>query len=218
MENYKAIIYDLDGTVLDTLKMNMLPLMKIIEEETGKKVIYEEILKYAAWPGMKTLADLNIKDIEKTYARWVKYVNEDVDGAILFEGFEEVFNKFDGKMIQAIVSSKMIKQYQIDVVEKGIDRYMKTAVLADDTVKHKPDPEPILKCLKEIGLEPKEVIFIGDSLSDYQAAKNASVDFGYATWGSVSSEGIDNPEYVFNHPLELLKLLDQRKGENYIWD
>ena len=37
--------------------------------------------------------------------------------------------------------------------------------------------------------------------------KNAGVDFGYATWGSVSNDGIDNPTYVFNHPLDLLKLL-----------
>ena len=218
MKNYKAIIYDLDGTVLDTLQMNMLPLMKIIEEETGDKITYEEVLKYAAWPGMKTLADLNIKNIEKTYARWVKYVNEYIDDAVLFEGFEEVFNKFDGQMIQAIVSSKTAKQYQIDVVDKGIDKYIKTAILADDTVKHKPDPEPIFKCLNEIELKSEEVIFIGDSLSDYQAANNAGVDFGYATWGSVSSEGIDNPEYVFNQPLELLKLLDQKEGENYLWD
>lgn len=110
-------------------------------------------------------------------------------------------------MVQAIVSSKTVKQYQIDVVEKGIDKYMKIAILADDTLKHKPDPEPLLKCLKEIGLEPGEVIYIGDSLSDYQAANSAGVDFGYATWGSVSSEGIYGPTYVFDHPLELLKLL-----------
>ncbi|WP_455684585.1 HAD family hydrolase [Thomasclavelia sp.] len=207
MKKYKAVIYDLDGTILDTIKMNMLPLMKIIEEETGNKAAYEEVLKYAAWPGMETLADLNIKDREKTYARWVKYVNEYNDGAKLFDGFEEVFNKFNGKIVQAIVSSKTVKQYQIDVVEKGIDKYMKAVILADDTLKHKPDPEPILKCLKDIRLEPKEVIYIGDSLSDYQAANSAEVDFGYAAWGSVSSKGIDRPTYVFNHPLELLKLL-----------
>ena len=47
MKKYKAIIYDIDGTILDTLEMNIVPLMKIIEEETGKKVAYEELLKYA---------------------------------------------------------------------------------------------------------------------------------------------------------------------------
>ena len=69
MKKYKAIIYDIDGTILDTLEMNIVPLMKIIEEETGKKVAYEELLKYAGAPGLKTMADLKIKNIEKTYAR-----------------------------------------------------------------------------------------------------------------------------------------------------
>ena len=71
MKKYKAIIYDIDGTILDTLEMNIVPLMRIIEEETGRKVAYEELLKYAGAPGLKTMADLKIKDIEKTYARWV---------------------------------------------------------------------------------------------------------------------------------------------------
>lgn len=207
MKKYKAIIYDIDGTILDTLEMNIVPLMKIIEEETGKKVAYEELLKYAGAPGLKTMADLKIKNIEKTYVRWVKYVNEYEHGAKLYEGFETVFEKFDGKIIQAIVSSKMVAQYQIDVVEKGIDKYFKVAILADDTTKHKPDPEPIYKCLDKISIKPEEAIFIGDSINDYLAAKNAGVDFGYATWGSVSNDGIDDPTYVFNHPLDLLKLL-----------
>ena len=47
MKKYKAIIYDIDGTILDTLEMNIVPLMRIIEEETGRKVAYEELLKYA---------------------------------------------------------------------------------------------------------------------------------------------------------------------------
>ena len=207
MKKYKAIIYDIDGTILDTLEMNIVPLMKIIEEETGKKVAYEELLKHAGAPGLKTMADLKIKNIEKTYARWVKYVNEYEHGAKLYEGFETVFEKFDGNIIQAIVSSKMVAQYQIDVVEKGIDKYFKVAILADDTTKHKPDPEPIYKCLDKISIKPEEAIFIGDSINDYSAAKNAGVDFGYATWGSVSNDGIDDPTYVFNHPLDLLKLL-----------
>lgn len=207
MKQYKAIIYDIDGTILDTLEMNLVPLMKIIEEETGKKVTYDEVLKYAAAPGLKTLADLKIKDIEKTYARWVKYVNEYKCGARLFSGFEEVFEQFDGKLIQAIVSSKMVDQYQIDVVSKGIDKYIKVAILADHTKKHKPDPEPLFMCLDKLSLETKDVIFVGDSLSDYLAAKNAGIDFGYATWGSVSSSGIDDPTYIFNQPIDLLKLL-----------
>lgn len=208
MKKYKAIIYDIDGTVLNTLNMNMYPLMKIIKEETGEEWTFEQVLRFAAYPGMKVMEELNVKDKEKTYARWVQYVNEYEEGATLYDGFEEVFQRFyDAHIIQAVVSAKTAKQYQIDFVDKGLDQYMETAILADDTDKHKPDPEPLLKCIERLNLSTNEVIYIGDALSDYQASKNAGMDFGYAKWGSVSSQGIDDPDYIFNQPQDLLKLL-----------
>src|SRR5699024_8295179 len=102
MKKYKAIIYDLDGTVLDTLKMNMIPLLKIIKEETGEDWSFEQVLKFASYPGMKVMEELQVKNPEETYARWVKYVNEYEDGATLYDGFKEVFEAFDDKIIQAV--------------------------------------------------------------------------------------------------------------------
>ncbi len=207
MKKYKAIIYDLDGTVLNTINMNMYPLIKIIKEETGEDWTFEQVLKFLPYPGMKVMEELQVADKEKTYARWVKYVNEYEEGASLYPGFEEIFEAFDGSIIQAVASAKTTAQYQIDFVAKGLDKYMKTAVLANDTVKHKPDPEPLLECLKRLSLQPEDVIYIGDAHSDYLASKNAGIDFGYAKWGSVSAKSIDKPDHVFEQPLDLLKLL-----------
>lgn len=208
MKRYRAVIYDIDGTVLNTLNMNMYPLMKIIKEEIGEDWSFEEVLKFAAYPGMKVMEELNIKDKEETYNRWVRYVNEYQEGASLYEGFEEVFEKFrSANMVQAVVSAKTRKQYEIDVVSKGIDKYMSAVILADDTKLHKPYPEPLLECVKRLDMVVDEVIYIGDAKSDYEAARNAHMDFGYAKWGSVSVNGIDLPEYVFDQPLDLLKLI-----------
>ncbi|MBS5112289.1 MAG: HAD-IA family hydrolase [Coprobacillus cateniformis] len=210
MKKYKAIIYDIDGTVLNTLNMNMYPLIQIIKEETGEEWTFEQVLKFAAYPGMKVMQELGVKNQEKTYARWVKYVNEYEEGATLYDGFMEVFKAFqDNHIIQAVVSAKTAKQYEIDFVDKGLDKFMDVAILADDTTKHKPDPEPLLECIKRLNIEVSEAIYIGDALSDYQASRNAGMDFGYAKWGSVSSEGIDHPDLVFESPLDLLKLLEK---------
>lgn len=209
MKNYKAIIYDLDGTVLNTINMNMYPLIKIIKEETGEDWTFEQVLKFAAYPGMKVMEELQVANKEETYARWVKYVNEYEEGATLYPGFDEIFSTIDGKIIQAVASAKTTEQYQIDFVAKGLDKYMATAILANDTVKHKPDPEPLLECLKRINVKPEDAIYIGDAYSDYLASRNAGVDFGYAKWGSVSSNGIDNPDHVFEQPSDILKLLNE---------
>ena len=170
MKKYKAIIYDIDGTLLDTLKMNMYPLMKIIKEETGEDWSFEQVLT-------------------------------------LFEGFEEVLETFKNKKIkQAIVSSKLREQYEIDIVSKGIDQYMEAVILEDDTTFHKPHPEPLLKCIEKLNLKPEEVIYIGDAHSDYEASKNAHIDFGLAKWGSVATQEIP-ATLVFKQPKDLLRLL-----------
>lgn len=58
MKKYKAAIYDIDGTLLNTLNMNMYPLLRIIKEETGEDWSFEQVLKFAASPGMKVMEEL----------------------------------------------------------------------------------------------------------------------------------------------------------------
>ena len=106
MKKYEAIIYDIDGTLLNTLNMNMYPLMKIIKEETGEDWTFEQVLKFAAYPGMKVMEELGVKDQEKTYARWVQYVNDYEEEATLFEGFEEVSVTIEKKPLKIIKLNK----------------------------------------------------------------------------------------------------------------
>lgn len=207
MNKYKAIIYDIDGTILNTLNMNMYPLLQIIKEETGETWSFDQVLKFAAYPGMKVMEELKVKDPEATYARWVKYVNAYEEGATLYDGFMDVFEVFKKNHLkQAIVSAKTHKQYELDICSKGIDQYMDTVILAEDTTKHKPDPEPLLKCIENLNVSKEEVIYIGDALSDQQASINAGIDFGYAKWGSVSTFPLHGT-YTFESPTNLLKLL-----------
>lgn len=66
-------------------QMNMIPLLQIIKEETGEIWTFDEVLKFVPYPGMKVMEELQVKDKEKTYARWVQYVNEYEEGATLYE-------------------------------------------------------------------------------------------------------------------------------------
>lgn len=206
---YKAIIYDIDCTLLNTIDMNMYTLIKIIKEELNEDWTFDEVCKFLPYPGMRIMEELNIKDKENTYARWVRYVNEYPEGAKLYKGFEKVLPTLNECIDQAICSSKMKPQYKIDVLDKGLGKYFKTAVLMEDTTKHKPDPEPLLLCLKRLGIQAKEALYIGDAYYDYLAAYHAGVDFGYAKWGSFSSEGIINPTYVFDEPIDILRIMEE---------
>lgn len=204
---YDAIIYDLDGTVLNTFDMNIYPLMKIVKEELGVDMSYDDLTPYTSIPGPKSLEILGIQDVPSVYKRWVQYVNEYEDGAGIYFNFDEIIRELDGKIPQAVVSSKKRDQYYIDIEGKNLHDYFHPIVLLEDTKEHKPHAEPLLHCAKLLGVDPKKCLYVGDSLSDFESAKNAEMDFAFAYWGSFNPEKIKNPHYVLNHPKDLLNVI-----------
>lgn len=206
-KKYKCIIFDLDGTVLNTERMNFIPLQRLIKEEQGIEVEYESLLKYKPYAGKKTLELLGFEEIENTYEKWVRYVNEFEEGALLFEGFDKVIKTLhENGIICGIASSKMKKQYEIDFIPTGLHEYMQSVVLAEDTQNHKPHPEPLLKAIELFDVRPEECIYIGDTILDFKSSKSAGMDFALAIWGAADLTGIE-ADYNLSHPTDLLKEL-----------
>lgn len=202
---YKAIIYDIDGTLLNTFEQNIYPLQRLVKEVLGKDMHYDELVHFTSHSGIKVLPQLGIDN--KYYDVWVQYVNEYEEKPEVFEGFNEVLAYFDKKLLQGLVSSKREKQFHIDFEGKDIEHYFSSRVLATDVEHPKPDPEGLLKCLNELGVKPEEAIYIGDSLFDYQASKAAGMAFGLATWGNISRDGMDDIDYVFENPIDMIDAL-----------
>ncbi len=208
MKKYKAIIYDIDGTLLNTVDQNMYPLIRIIKEELNEDWTYDQVVPFTAQPGMKTIADLGIADVEGVYARWVRYVNEYGPGAQPYDGIPELlaFAREQG-LKQGIASSKRRPQYGIDMGRHGYDQLMDAAVLCEDTELHKPDPAPLLECLRRLGVEAGDALYMGDARSDMVAARAAGMDFAYASWGSFFPMERSEPDYYLDHPADLMKYL-----------
>lgn len=207
MKTYEAVLYDLDGTLLDTVNMNMYPLLRIIREELGEERTLADVVKYMAYPGMKTMEELEVKDPERVYQRWVRYVNEYQEGATPYPGVVQTLEALKhGGVRQAVVSSKMRAQYHIDVEGQGLHRYMETAVLAEDTQRHKPHPDPLLECLEHMELAPGQALYVGDTPSDGQAAQAAGMDFAYARWNGVDYGDVPWAAHVLYSPQDLLPL------------
>ncbi len=211
MKTYQAVLYDIDGTLLNTVNMNMYPLLRIIKEELGEERTLADVVKFMAYPGMKVMEELGIQDPETTYQRWVRYVNEYPEGATPYPGMVDTLEVLRQRGVrQAVVSSKMRAQYRIDVEGQGLDQYMETAVLEEDTSRHKPHPDPLLECLKRMELAPHQVLYVGDTPSDSVAAQAAGMDFAYAKWNGVEQGRADSAAYVLYTPGQLLELFESR--------
>lgn len=204
IKKYKCIIFDLDGTILNTERMNFIPLQRLIKEEKGINIEYDRLLQYKPYTGKKTLELLGFNDIENTYARWVKYVNEFEESATVFEGFDKVIRTLhENGIICGIASSKMKNQYEIDFIPTGLHEYMQSVILAEDTQNHKPHPEPLLKAIEEFDVLPEECIYVGDTILDYKSSKSAGMDFALALWGATDITDIE-ASFNLNYPTDLL--------------
>lgn len=210
-KEYKCIIFDLDGTILNTERMNLIPLQRLIKEELNIDMSYESLLKYKAYEGKKTLKDLGFKDIDTSYEKWVSYVNDFEESATLYEGFDNVIKTLHEKgILCGIASSKTKKQYEIDFLPTGLHNYMKSIVLSEDTKMHKPHPDPLLKVVDRLNELPENCVYVGDTIFDYKSSKTAGMDFALALWGASDLTGIE-ADYNLNEPMDILRKLVMEK-------
>ncbi len=202
MKSYRAIVYDLDGTLLDTYEMNTFSLLRVLHEEGLTTFTEADLKPFFAMAGLDVMYHLKLKEPEHAYARWVEYANH--YQAHVFTGVEELLKKTkELGYLQGIVSSKMRKQYEIDFVSKGLANWIDASILKDDTQNHKPHPEPLFKVCELLNVQPSDAIYVGDAVTDYVATQAAGMDFAYARWGSMGGEGIEKPLAVLDSVDEL---------------
>lgn len=205
-KTYRGVVLDLDGTMLDTEKMNIIPLQRLVKEELGQDISYEALCKYTGYAGKKTLAMLGFENVEKSYQKWVDYINRADEKAVLYDGWHEVMETLAERgYLCAVASSKLRSQYRIDFGPTGLEKHMKALVLAEDTTEHKPHPMPLLKAAQMLDISPAELIYVGDTAFDAEASRQAGMDFALALWGA--SDKSIAADYKLTEPLQLLAIL-----------
>ncbi|MFK5708417.1 HAD family hydrolase [Lysinibacillus boronitolerans] len=204
----KAIIFDVDGTILDTEQAILQSLQRTLREETQKDYPFEALRFVLGIPGKDALQRLNVDDIEAVHQKWSAAVLDFSHEVAVFESLEEVIQHLATKPLQlGIVTSKTAQEVVDEFEPFGLSEYFQHIVSASDTEKHKPNPEPLLKCLDALQVAPEEAIYIGDSIYDFQCAKQAGAKFALAHWGAKSTIGFEEADYVFYEPKDILAIV-----------
>ncbi|WP_057914459.1 HAD family hydrolase [Peribacillus muralis] len=204
---YKAIIFDVDGTILDTEKAILKSLQKILLHEQNKEYPLEELRFALGIPGKETLKRLHISDVDRVHPNWCKAVLEFSHEVSLFHGIERVIHDLHRSEIKTGIVTSKTKQELIDEFEPfSLSSFFEHTICANDTEKHKPHPEPLLTCLERLNIDPENSLYIGDSIYDMQCAQQAGVKFGLALWGSKTTEGFE-ADHIFKEPKEILEVM-----------
>ena len=130
----------------------------------------------------------------------------------LFPGMKELIAELKKRGYKlGMVTSRLRRTTEQGMEKYGIMEYFDTVVTADDTDKHKPDPEPINIALEKLGSVPEKSIMLGDTMFDILCAKNAGVKSVLVSWAMAVSEeektGPNRPDYIIDQADDLLKLL-----------
>lgn len=183
--SYRHIVFDIDGTLLNSADSDLLALQDTVAQLTGQVIPIPELIFSQGIPGQATLKRLGLDHIPDALPLWVRNVGKYEHTIVLFPGVREMVEILAARGFRlGVVTSRTQEEYARHVSPFGLDPCFSALVLADDTEKHKPDPEPLLKYLELAGTGPAETLYVGDSVHDSQCARAAGVDFALALWGT----------------------------------
>lgn len=210
MMKYKHIVFDVDGTLLDTEYAVLHSLQDTISHYLNKQIPMEELNFALGIPGENALLELGIEDVKDACKFWNVRMHEYLHHIRLFDGISEMLELLHEKGLKlGIVTSKTKEEYENDFVPYGVDRYFDTVICVEDTPNHKPHPDPLFAYLERNDVSADEVIYIGDTEYDCQCARSAGVDFGLALWGCCKPDDI-KCKYKFSDPSIVLNEYDER--------
>jgi HAD superfamily hydrolase (TIGR01662 family) len=173
----KAIILDVDDTILDFSKQASKCYQETAKELNLKKVSTKSVCRYFGTPHDKMLKELwDYKDEKKFENIVFKKINESK-----FKPFKDAIKtikQLKKDYILALLSSKSKRIMYPQLRQMKLDtKLFKFIQSKEDTKYHKPNKKVFSKAFKKLKLKPNEILYVGDSLFDCKAANAAKINF-----------------------------------------
>ena len=202
----KALVFDLDGTLVDT-KYDMLDAGNLVFESQGWKAKLKgfsglqtaiqggrAILRYGL---KKEGISFNEKSLIDYYQLYLYNYNKVLDNKSRnYEGVVDTLSKLQPMGVKLGLCTNKPEKHARELLKRlGLVDFFKNSFIGSDTVGiAKPDPKPLLEAIYRLDKKPEDVFFVGDTNTDAEAAKNANVDFIFCEYGHGSMYKLANGE------------------------
>lgn len=215
---YKACIFDLDGTLTDTLDSLTYSVNKTLEEMGLSSITRDECRRFVGdgarklmERALKTSGDKELARIEEGMEVYGRVFKENCTYHVRpYDGVVSMLQKLKTRGIRLAVLSNKPHQQAVDVVETFFGKEMFDRIQGQcDALPKKPDPAGVFYILEALGVKPEEGIYMGDSDVDMQTGKAAGMLTIGASWGFRSKELLEQTgaDATIDHAEELLKFL-----------
>jgi HAD superfamily hydrolase (TIGR01549 family) len=210
MNTYTHIVFDIDGTLIDTEKAVLVSLQDMLSEVENKYYKPDDLRFALGIPGITALNQLGLKDADKAYHIWNEYLKKHLDAVNVFNGVKELLHELKAKGFElGIITSKNRFEYNQDFIPFGLANFFTTVICMEDSKRPKPFPDPMLSYLNKASANVKEVLYIGDTAYDGECAYSAGADFGLAQWGYKDPRPVE-AKFYFRTPSEVIRLLSHK--------
>ena len=174
----KAVIFDIDGVLADSLDANTKFFKDIMHAAGYKHPTRDVISKIFHMNRMDTIKFLSNTDSEDEIQRILQIADEiqyPIRLLRMYPGAKKVVKELSLSYKLAVVTSRMRKTTKDYFNFSSLGKYFDVVVTYENSKKHKPHPEPLLIAAKKLKVKPSEAVYIGDQNSDVQAAKAAEM-------------------------------------------
>lgn len=206
-------LFDLDGTLIDSGPMILASMKHAAKTVLGRDIPEEVLAAAVGGQGLTTQMRLldpqRVDDLVQAYREHNEPLHEKL------EAFWEVVEvlprlRAEGRRL-GIVTAKRHASVQLAFDQlPGLEANFDVVIGAEDTERHKPDPEPILEALARLGASSADAAYVGDSPFDVRAAKAAGVYAVAVGWGGIHGADAlerEQPDVLVRHAEELLGVL-----------
>jgi pyrophosphatase PpaX len=214
MRTIRTVLFDLDGTILDTNEL-ILRSFEHVWERLGYRNLTREQLyphmggKLTEMFGATTGAgEADMEEMIRLYREYNFAHHDELVRA--FPHVDEVLAGLRRAGIRiGVVTTKIRKTTEMGLKLCKLDGYIETLVTLDDVSQAKPHPEPVLTALKRMGAAKEETLMVGDSAGDLISARDAGVRSVLVSWTLKNLEELKRhePDYVIDDIRELLAIV-----------
>ena len=207
MKTYTDIVFDIDGTLLDTERTGVLSLIQTIRELTGREVAYEEAYYFFGIPSSKAAAILHYDDEQRFAVVWEEHYQELMNLVTPFPGVEDVLRDLRAAGRRTgVVTSRNATEIAYDPHLAKLLPWFDVVIGFEQSERHKPFPDPMLAYLEKAGAEAAATLYVGDTAHDCHCGHDAGCDFALADWRGRGLQGTE-PEYRFTDAAGLRAIL-----------
>ena len=192
MLDFKALLFDLDGTLLDTAPDFITAINKQLKRH-GRNPLVGDAIRTSVTHGSIGIIEsvYNIKqdhpEFEPLKEEFLQlYLDNISEKTGLFDGLRQVLDSCKERNIPwGIVTNKPLKYTAPLMADLGLDKQSAITICPDHVANPKPDPEALILACSQINIAPKNCIYIGDHVRDIQAGKSAGMSTIAAQWGYI---------------------------------